>query len=255
MQHGIPHYTAHDLTQAARKKHCCIVVTLNEGDRIQRQLKNMKDYSAIVDIVIADGESSDGSLGLDFLKSNNIKALLTTKETGLATALRMGLHYALNNGYQGVITLDGNAKDGVEAIPVFANALDQGFDLVQGSRFMPGGSHKHTPLERYLGIRWIVAPILSLSGFYYTDPTNGFRAISMNFLKDPRVQPLRAVFKRFNIQHYFNYRAAKLNFKIKEIPVQRSYPADSVPTKIHKTRTKLLFLYELLATVAGRYNP
>ena len=46
----------------------------------------------------------------------------------------MLLDYALGEDYEGFVLLDGNGKDGVEAIPSFFAALDEGFDYVQGSR-------------------------------------------------------------------------------------------------------------------------
>jgi dolichol-phosphate mannosyltransferase len=102
-----------------------------------------------------------------------------------------------------------------------------------------------------------MAPLLGLTcGFHYTDPTDAFRAMSRRFLCDPRVQPLRPIFVRFSLQHYVIYRAAKLGFKVKEIPVTRVYPEDgSVPTKIHGLRLKLVDLLELIAAVSGRYDP
>lgn len=237
-------------------RYCFAVIVLNEGERIRNQLRAMKERASLADIIIADGRSTDGSTDHAFLKSMDVRTLLVTDEKGLCTATRMALAYALQQGYEGIITIDGNNKDGVEALPGFIAALDSGYDLVQGSRFMPGGIHRNTPWERYFGVRYIVAPILSLCGFRYTDPTNAFRAFSTRFLSDPRVQPLRGVFVRFNLQHYLNYRAASLRFRVKEIPVTRVYPDDgTLPTKIVSWRTKLLFLKELVATVAGLYNP
>jgi dolichol-phosphate mannosyltransferase len=173
----------------------------------------------------------------------------------VATAL--ALAYARDQGYEGIITIDGNGKDGVEALPHFIKELENGFDLVQGSRFMKGGFHKNTPWDRYIGIRFVMAPLLALGcGFWYTDPTNAFRAMSMRFLLDERVQPCRLIFVRFSLQHYLIYRAAKLRFRVKEIPVRRVYPDDgSIPTKILGWRLKWLDLKELIQVTFGRFNP
>jgi glycosyltransferase involved in cell wall biosynthesis len=240
-----------------RTKYCVCVTVLNEGDRLRNQLNRMKDRAGLADIIIADGRSSDDSTAPEFLKESGTRALLMTSEPGLSTATRMGMAYAMAQGYEGMITIDGNGKDGVEALPDFIRELDHGYDLVQGSRFLKGGRHKNTPWDRYLGIRLVMAPLLGLTcGFHYTDPTDAFRAMSRRFLCDPRVQPLRPIFVRFSLQHYVIYRAAKLGFKVKEIPVTRVYPEDgSVPTKIHGLRLKLVDLLELIAAVSGRYDP
>lgn len=251
----VPPHEVHEFAPR-RTRYCVVIVIWNEGERIKRQLERMKPRAELADIIIADGRSSDGSTAPAFLTEMGVRSLLITDERGLCTATRMGLAYALEQGYEGVITLDGNGKDGVEALPAFIQGLEEGFDLVQGSRFMKGGTHKNTPLIRYLGIHLLISPLLGVGGFYYTDPSNAFRAMSRRFLTDPRVQPFRKEFVRFNLQLYLVYRAAQLEFRIKEIPVVRVYPDDgTVPTKVVGFRTNWLYVRELLITVAGGYTP
>lgn len=240
-----------------RTRYCVCVTVLNEGDRIQSQLSRMKESAHLADIIIADGGSTDGSVDPRFLEESKVRALLITGESGLSTATRMALAFAMDQGYEGVITIDGNGKDGVEAIPQFLEALDQGVDLAQSSRFMKGGFHKNTPFDRYVGIKFILPLVFWLGcGYGYTDASNAFRAMSMRFLKDARVQPIRRVFVRFNLQHYVVYRAAKLGFRVKEIPVRRVYPDDdSVPTKVLGWKLKFMYLLEAAGTVTGKFNP
>ena len=252
----VPVCEVHEL-RPKRTRYAFAVVTLNEGERLRNQLQRMKERAELADIVIADGRSTDGSTDLDFLHECGVRTLLITDERGLGTATRLAVAYALDQGYEGLITVDGNGKDGVEALPDFIHHLDGGYDLVQGSRFMKGGFHAHTPLERLLGLKLVMIPWIALGArFWYTDPTNAFRAMSRRFLTDSRVQPLRKVFVRFNMQLYFVYRAGRLGFRVKEIPVRRSYPDDgSVPTKIIGWRHKLRVLTEAILTVLGHYNP
>ncbi len=240
-----------------RSRYCLVVTAWNEGDRLRQQLKRMQPYAQMADIVIADWRSNDGSTEPSFLREEGVRTLLETEEGGLGTAIRMALAYALEERYAGVVTLDGNGKDGVDAIPEFLQRLDDGWDFVQGSRFLPNGAHANTPIDREVGIRWIVSPLLSLaSGGRITDPTNGFRAMSRKYLTDPRLQPIREVFVRFNLQLYLVHRALPLGHRFVEIPVVRCYPDDgSTPTKITDLRTKLLFLKQLFWTAFGRYNP
>ena len=251
-----PLWTTHEL-HPKRTRYCVCITTLNEGERIRSQLQAMKANSGLADIVLADGRSTDGSTDFSFLREMNVRALLVTDEKGLGTATRMGLAFALEQGYAGVVTVDGNGKDGVEALPLFLEGLDQDFDLVQGSRFRPGAHHENTPLSRQIAIRGVMSPLLLLGcGFHYTDPTNAFRAMSVRFLTDPRLQPLRRSFVRFDLQIYLIYRAAKLRFRIKEIPVRRVYPAGGeIPTKIHGWRPWLLIMRELFGVILGRCNP
>jgi hypothetical protein len=239
-----------------RTRYAIAVVVLNEGERLKSQLQRMKEFAGLADIIIADGRSNDGSTEPAFLAANGVRVLLDTSERGGATATRMAIAYAIDQGYEGIITIDGNGKDGVDAIPAFIQALDQGYDLIQGSRFMKGGHHKNTPTERYFAIRWIMAPIIAAGcGFWYTDPPNAFRAMSMRYLMDPRVQPLRKIFVRYNVQPYLIYRAAKLGYKIKELPVSRVYPdGGTVPTKVVGWQGKFRIFSEAVMVACGAYD-
>ncbi len=240
-----------------RTRYCVAVVAWNEGERLTGQLRRMQKLSGLADVVIADGCSTDGSTAPEFLSSVGVRTLLSVKETGLGTATRAALSYAMGEGYEGVVTLDGNGKDGVEAIPQFLTCLEDGYDLVQGGRFLPGGFHANTPLERTLAIRFIMSPVLWMaSGYRYNDPTNAFRALSARFLRDERLQPFRPEFVRFSLQIYLIYQAAKLGFRVGQIPVRRVYPDDgTVPTKIVGWKHKWLNFSEMCQVALGRYDP
>ena len=233
------------------------VITWNEGERVRSQLRRMSPMSGIADIIVVDGESDDGSITESLLRNCDARARLVVHERGLGSAIRAAIEYTQTEGYDGLILVDGNGKDGVEALPKFVDALERGVGLAQGSRFLKGGLHRNTPGSRLAGIHVVVRPLIRLaSGFRYTDPTNGFRAMSMRYLRDGRLAPLRPFFRRFNLQLYLVARAPRLGYRVEEIPVSRVYPeGKSVPTKITRLRTKLLFLWELLMTVSGRYNP
>jgi hypothetical protein len=171
--------------------------------------------------------------------------------------MRMALAHALRQGYEGVLVMDGNNKDDPRAIPRLVRALDEGMDHAQGSRFIAGGRGVNTPPLRYWAIKLLHAPLLSLaSGFRYTDTTNGFRGYSRRFLLDPRVQPFRDVFSDYELHYYLALRAAELGYRVREVPVTRTYPArGGVPTKIHGWHGNWRVLRTLLAVCLRRYHP
>ena len=242
---------------AQRKSRIAVIIPIwNQGNAILDQLRRMQDTNLSLDVVLCDSNSSDGSTLLCRLKRLGVRTLLTTEHVGLGTALRLGFCYAMDQGYEGVIAIDGNGKDGVEAITVFEECLFSGFDLVQGSRFMTGGRHSNTPWEHYLGIRCFIAPAMRMAaGFQYTDPTNGFKGLSRRFLLDDSVQPFRPVFQQFNLQFYLNYIAPRLGFRITEIPVSRVYPKGvPTPTKIIGIQAKWRLLRQFFGVIFGRYN-
>lgn len=248
------------LTELAPRSSDLVVVVpvVDEGDRLLAQLRRMADLPERLDVVIADGGSTDGSTEPGRLAGLGVRALLV-KSGGpaLSAQLRTAFAWGLDEGYDGFVTVDGNGKDGVEAIPAFAERLRAGVDFVQGSRYLPGGQEENTPLDRSLGVRWLHAPLLSLaSGFRYTDTTNGFRGFSARLLRDDRVRPFRDVFETYNLHYYLSRRAARLGFRVEEIPVRRVYPErGETPTKISGLRARLRILGLLLRTVLGGYDP
>lgn len=240
-------------------RHCVLIPVINEGDRILRQLQAMKDGALGIDVVIVDGGSNDGSMSARRLQDElGVTALLVKTGGGrLSAQLRIGFAWALARGYEGIVTIDGNGKDDFNAIPEFTVRLDEGFDYVQGSRYMPGGIAEHTPLDREIGVRYLHAPLISIgAGRRYTDTTNGFRAFSRRLLLDPRVRPFRAVFATYNLHFYLSVRAARLGFRVCEIPVARRYPRNArPPTKISGIRMKLHLLRQTFVAACGGYNP
>lgn len=228
---------------------------LNEGEKFRAQIERMQPYRDVADIIIADGASTDGASTPEALK-DKVSALLVIASSGLSIQYRTAFQYALEGGYAGIITVDGNGKDGVDAIPQFIEKLKEGVDFVQGSRFLPGGKHENTPLIRQFGIRFIFNPLMWLfSGFFYTDGMNGFKAFSARLLQDVRVAALRDIFTGYSLQYYLCYRAPRLGFKVVEIPVARVYPRGDVPTKIKGMGAYLKILHELALTLLGCYNP
>jgi dolichol-phosphate mannosyltransferase len=255
----LPEFEAKEFTPR-RTKYCVVIPVLNEGQRIKAELEEMVRFGIpeLADLVILDGGSSDGSTAPEFLRSQGVRALLVKKGAGrLSAQLRMGYAWAMRRGYEGVVTIDGNNKDDVDAIPAFLHEMDAGWDFLQGSRFIPGGRAINTPLVRLLGIRLLHAPLLSLSaGFHFTDTTNGFRAYSRRFLLDPRVQPFRNVFASYELLAYLSVRGPRTGQKTKEVPVTRRYPASGhVPTKISFLKGNFDLLRTVFEVMMGRFNP
>jgi len=254
---GVPAHEQHILAPK-RHRYCVAVFVINEGERVRRQLVDMSPLADQIDIVVADGGSTDGSLALESLGDFRLRALLVKRGPGkLSAQMRMAIAFALAEGYDGLVVIDGNGKDDPSAIPHFIELLDAGYDHIQGSRYVPGGVGINTPFSRSVGVRLLHAPTISLAaGTRYTDTTNGFRAYSRRLLTDPRVQPLRDVFVGYELHYYLAIRAARLGFRVVETPVTRRYPpTGKTPTKISPVKGNLLILRTLAAAALGKFNP
>lgn len=233
------------------------VFVINEGEKVRDQLRRMRDVTVDLDVIVADGGSIDGSLDAEFLQQVNVTALLTKTGAGkLSAQMRMVFDFALAHGYAGVIVMDGNGKDGVEAIAGFAAKLREGYDHIQGSRFIPGGRAINTPPSRLLGLKLVHAPLISLaSGTRQTDTTNGFRGYSSRLLADPEVSVFREVFRTYELHYHLAIESGRLSrFRTLEIPVTRTYPRGAVPTKISPFRGNIHVLGILFKAAFGRYR-
>ena len=241
-----------------RSRYCVCVFVLNEGERIRSQLQKMRELAREVDIIIADGGSTDGAVDPEFLRPLGVRALLTKTGPGkLSAQMRMALAHALEEGYEGVIVVDGNDKDDTSAVPRFVRALEEGFDHVQGSRYVPGGRAINTPPSRHWAVQLLHAPLISLAaGFRYTDTTNGFRAYSRRLLLDERVNPFRDVFSAYELHYYLAIRSVRLGYRATEVPVTRAYPKHGkTPTKISPLKGNVGILRTLLLACVGRFDP
>lgn len=256
---GVPDFHANELSEKT-SEYSILIPVINEGHRIQNELKRAQNanISAYADIIICDGGSTDGSLSEDVLRDLDVNTLLVKDGAGKQGAqLRMGFWWALQRGYKGFITIDGNDKDSIEDVPQFIQKLQEGYDLVQGSRFVDGGQAINTPASRYLAVRLLHAPAISITaGQHFTDTTNAYRAYSRAYLEDSRVLPLRDIFSGYELLAYLSVRATQLGMRTCEVPVCRAYPkGEKTPTKISPWKGNLNLLKILLANAEGQYNP
>lgn len=258
-QVGVPKFECTEYDEK-RKDYVVLIPIINEGDRIIKELQRAKDnkISEYADIVICDGGSKDGCTEETRLRNLDVNTLLVKRDTGKQGAqLRMGIWWALQRGYEGIITIDGNNKDSIEDVPRFVEKLKEGYDLIQGSRFIKGGKAINTPFIRTVSVKLIHAPIISLTAHQrFTDTTNAYRAYSARYLKDDRVQPLRDIFMTYELLAYLSVRATQIGMKACEIPVTRAYPATGkTPTKISFFKGNSELMKILLKNARGAYNP
>lgn len=256
---GVPKFECTEYIRK-QKQYTLLIPIINEGSKIQKELFRAKEnhVSDYVDIVVCDGGSSDGCTDEKRLKKLDVNTLLVKQDDGRQGAqLRMGIWWALQRGYKGIITIDGNNKDSIEDVPRFISKLEEGYDLVQGSRFVKGGRALNTPFIRLVALRLIHAPIISLTACQrFTDTTNAYRGYSARYLLDSRVQPLRDVFKGYELLAYLSVRATQIGMKACEVPVTRAYPKKGkTPTKIRFFRGNSELLLILIKNAFGAYKP
>ena len=255
---GVPKFDCNEFSDK-NTKYCLLIPIINEGERITNELQRAKraGVDKLCDIIICDGGSKDGCTEESLLKSLGVNTLLTKMDTGKQGAqLRMGLYWALKRGYEGFITIDGNNKDSIEDVGKFTEKLDQGFDFVQGSRYLKGGKAINTPFIRHISVKLIHAPVISLTAKHkFTDTTSAYRAHSKKYITHPMVQPFRDIFMTYELLAYLSVRASQLGLKVCEVPVTRAYPkGEKTPTKISPIKGNSELMKILFDNMKGKYN-
>ena len=257
-QPGVPCFECEEF-EPRRTKYCLLIPIINEHPQIEKELARAQasGVDRLCDIIICDGGSTDGCTESGMLRSFGVNTLLVKRDTGKQGAqLRMGFWWALQRGYEGCITIDGNNKDSIEDAGRMIDKLDEGYDFIQGSRFVPGGHAINTPVNRDYAVRFIHAPIISLTaGHRFTDTTNAYRAYSRKYLTHPQVRPFRDIFMTYELLAYLSVRASQLGLKVCEVPVTRAYPVgEAVPTKIKGLKGNWLLFKILIKNLMKAYQ-
>src|SRR3989344_33821 len=104
----VPEYKVFEFKKK-RNKYCIWVPTSNEGKRKKKQLQQMKEFSNLVDSVVSDAGSPEGTINLKLAKKMGVRTvLINTSETkGQSNQLKIGLSYGLKSKYEGILTVDG----------------------------------------------------------------------------------------------------------------------------------------------------
>ena len=241
-------------------EYCLLIPIINEGGRIRHELERAAaaGVPAKCDIILCDGGSTAGSTEPEALKALGVNTLLIKTGPGKQGAqLRTGIWFAQQRGYKGILTIDGNDKDSIEDVDRFIQKLQEGYDVIQGSRFIRGGKAVNTPPVRWLSVRLIHAPVISLTaGHWFTDTTNNYRGYSARYLAHPDVQPLRDIFIGYELLAYLSVRATQVGLHACEVPVTRAYPkGEKTPTKISFFKGNSQLLKILFTNLKGGYNP
>lgn len=162
-------------------------------------------------VVINDG-SSDRTLEL--CREHDFNVLDLCFNLGIGGAIQAGHKYAYRHGYDIDIQFDGDGQHDVNHVKTLVDAIEDGNDLVIGSRFISEDNQFKSSLLRRVGIRWLGGVLKTFAHVTVTDATSGFRAVNRKamelFSKDypddyPEPESIAA--------------AARKGLKVKEVPV------------------------------------
>jgi dolichol-phosphate mannosyltransferase len=144
--------------------------------------------------------------------------------SGVGNSIREGYDYARSQGFDVIVVMAGNGKDDPREIPRLTRPItEEGFDYVQGSRFLPGGRGERTPFLRGVFTRLFPFAWTFLTGVRCTEVTNGFRAYRADVLSDPRINVWQEWLDGYELEYYLHYKVLTLGYKFTERPVSKTY--------------------------------
>jgi uncharacterized protein YbjQ (UPF0145 family) len=128
--------------------------------------------------------------------------------------MKTGAEAAFKMGADAIIFMDSDGQHTIKDLPQFENGLNEGNEVVFGSRNLSHG----VPLVRYLGNKTASLVISTLFGHYVSDILCGFRAITKNGFKKARWES-----RGYAVETEMVVKTAKANLKYCEVPVTTIY--------------------------------
>ena len=202
-------------------KKLVIIPTYNEKENIGKIIRKVFSLSGDYHLLVVDDGSPDGTgdivrdLQQEF--PGRLFLMERTGKLGLGTAYIAGFKWALERDYEYIFEMDADFSHNPEDLNRLYDACSAGADLVVGSRYTEGGNVANWPWDRIL---------ISRGGALYTrlilwmpvkDPTAGFVCYNRKVLSTIPLDQVHFVGYAFQIE--MKYRAWKLGFKIREVPI------------------------------------
>ena len=211
------------------KENLVCPVAFNEHIKIKNTIQRFIKSRAFgrVDYLVVDDGSTDTTTDIIHeFQAQGVKTVKHPHQKGVGAAIRTAIKYAMENGYEILVIMAGNDKDNPEEIPnLIEPILSSGYDLVQGSRYLKGGSvGGDMPFYRKLATRVHPALFSLITHKRITDSTNGFRAIKLSLLKDPHINIDQDWLNAYELEPYLLFKATTLGYKVKEVPATKIYP-------------------------------
>ncbi|MBS3157447.1 glycosyltransferase family 2 protein [Candidatus Woesearchaeota archaeon] len=194
-----------------------VIITIpayNEEASLREVISNIKNvmdktnYDYIIQVL--DDGSKDRTV--EIAKEVGAKIYSNRRNLGLAKTFQEELRYAIENKADIIVHTDADGQYDPSHIPELIKKIEEGYDLVLGSRF--GKKIKHMPFMKRIGNKAFSKVISSLTGIDITDSTTGYRAFT------------KEVAEEIEFINTFTYtqeqiiKAAKEKFRITEIFVR-----------------------------------
>lgn len=197
-----------------------IVPTYNEAENIEALVQQLRALPGNVHVLIVDDNSPDGTGDLvDNLaaQDSGVQVLHRPGKLGLGSAYKAGFKAGLRQGYTFLCTMDADFSHDPTLLPLLLAKASQGYDLVIGSRYVPGGQIVgSTAFRQFISYsaNWLAHTILGVTA---RDCTAGFRCYRNQVLESINLDAIFSSGYSFLIEMAFYCQQA--GFRIGEVPI------------------------------------
>jgi dolichol-phosphate mannosyltransferase len=198
-----------------------IVPTYNERENIEALLERLLALPVEIQVIVVDDNSPDGTGDIaDRMAEMNpgrIDVVHRAGKLGLGTAYIAGFKHAIQQQKDLVVTMDADFSHPPENIPDMIDKIQEGYDLVIGSRYVPGGKAVECTLPRKIlswGANAFARTALSLTAH---DTTAGFRCYRREVLEAIELDQIFSNGYSFLIEML--YKVQRQGWQVGEVPI------------------------------------
>lgn len=193
-------------------KACVVIPTFNEAKAIAGLISAVKGYG--LEVVVVDDGSQDGTP--EIAGQSRATVLKNEHNIGKGASLSKGFAYALDHGFDAVITMDGDGQHLPEEIPYFLRLAEHSDTAIfVGNRL---SKKENMPFPRYATNRFMSWLISRCAGQEIADSQCGFRLIKAAALKQVKLRT-----RKYETESEILIRASRLGMKIESVPVKSVY--------------------------------
>lgn len=156
-----------------------IIPAYNEEDSIVQVVEKVKKELPEFDYVVINDGSNDHTSRR--CHRNQFEIVDLPVNLGLAGAFQTGLRYAYEQDYDYAIQFDADGQHKPEYIRSILKKMEEGYDIVIGSRFV---TEKKPKTLRMMGSHLITLAIFLTTGKWVNDPTSGMRMFNKTMIKE-----------------------------------------------------------------------
>ncbi|MEO0223678.1 MAG: polyprenol monophosphomannose synthase [candidate division WOR-3 bacterium] len=197
-----------------------IIPTYNERENIEALINEIFKHFPQTDILIIDDNSPDKTYEVVeelSKKDNRIHLIKRERKLGLGSAYVQGFKFAINNNYDVVFQMDADFSHQPSDLLRLLDKINEGYDLVIGSRYISGVNVVNWPMKRLLLSYFANFYARIITGVPIKDLTAGFKAIRVSALKLINLDNIKSNGYAFQIE--ITFKIYNKGFKITEIPI------------------------------------